>query len=190
MNLFTAHIITPSQVLLFCAYLLGLFLLLNFVFLFSTFLIQCVAWEIIFECFDGVLQDYALSNNLHSWISLVFNIFWTALGILGLSTSGSAYSLSLSALVVFCHLPPLLPFYYLFAMVWGAVCAPFLPKWSWCTPPPWPWCIKPPTLILLLMTWHVLLCGLCWRLPHFFVEWWNRLIGKMTPCPAACFWFA
>ena len=40
--LFTAHIITPSQVLLFCAYSLGLFLLLNFAALFSTFLIQYV----------------------------------------------------------------------------------------------------------------------------------------------------
>ena len=73
--LFTAHIITLSQVLLFCAKPSGLLLLLNFVVLFSTFPIQCVAREIIFECFDGVLTDDVLSNNLHSWIFLVSNIF-------------------------------------------------------------------------------------------------------------------
>ena len=44
------------------------------------------------------------------------------------STGGSAYPLHFPALIVFCHLPPLLPYNYVFVMVWGAVCVPFLPK--------------------------------------------------------------
>ena len=152
-------------------------MLLYFVVLFSTFLIQCVAWEIPSECSDGVLKDDALSNSLHNWIFLVPNIFWIALGIICLSTSEISYPWPLFALVVSCHWQPLLPYNYLFSMAWGDVCVPFLPKWLWCIPPPWRWYINPPTLIMLPMTLHILLYGLCWGLLRSFVVWWNFLIG-------------
>ena len=156
----------------------GLLLLLDFVVLFSTFLIQCVAWEIPSKCSDGVLKDDALSNSLHNWIFLVSNIFLISLGTICIPTNGRAYPRTLLDLVVSWHWRPLLPYNYLFVVTWGAVCVPFLPKWFWCIPPTWPWCINPPILILLLMTLNVLLCGICWGLLCCFVVWWNRLIRK------------
>ena len=119
--LFTAHVITPSQVLCFCAEPSGLLFFLDFVVLFLTFLIRCVVWEIFSECSSGVLKDDSL-------IFLASNIFWTAPGILCFSTSGSAYPWPLSALVVSCHWPPLLPLNCRFVVAWGADCVPFLPN--------------------------------------------------------------
>ena len=136
--LFTAHIITPLHVLRFCAEPSGLLLLLDFVVLFSTFLIQCVAWEIPSKCSGGVLKDDALSNSLHDWIFLVSNILWTDPVILFLSTSGSAYPWPFSTFVVSCHWPPLLTSNFLFVVAWGSVCAPFLPKRLLCIRPPNP----------------------------------------------------
>ena len=73
--------------------------------------------------------------------------------------------------------------FYVFNGV-GAVCVPFLPKCFWSIPPPKPWYIVPQILLLLLMTLHVLLCGICWGLLRCFAVWWNRLIRKsgLLPC--------
>ena len=42
----------------------------------------------------------------------------------------------------------------------------------------------PPILLLLPITWHFLLCVLCWGLLSWFSVWWNRLIRKtgLLPC--------
>ena len=49
----------------------------------------------------------------------------------------------------------------------------------------------PPILLLLTMTFHVLLCGLCWVLLRCFAVWWNRSIrksGLVTCCVFSVFW--
>ena len=112
-------------------------------------------------------------NNLHNLTYLVSSIFWTVSDVSCLSTSGNTYSLILCALVGFFHCAPVLPLHWLFAMVLGTVCVPFLLKLSQHTLLPAPCCTMSPTQTLLLTQCHA------WLFPDTLVS------SDKKKCPPA-----